>query len=172
MQMLRVDPVNLICTIINLLILYFLIRKFLFKPVRNILAQREEQIKKSYADAEAVNQEASALKQQYEKSLDTIEEERTQAMSKTREDAAKEYARIVDNAQTQADKLLADARVQADQESRAKVKEATDQIADLVTEAASRIAATKNSSDNDLALYDAFLKEAAADNKTENGEKA
>ena len=37
--MLRLD-INLVFTIINLLVLYFLMKKFLFKPVNNIIAQR------------------------------------------------------------------------------------------------------------------------------------
>ena len=44
--MLRLD-INLVFTIINLLVLYFLMKKFLFKPVNNIIAQREEAIKNS-----------------------------------------------------------------------------------------------------------------------------
>ena len=49
--MLRLD-INLVFTIINLLILYFLMRKFLFKPVNGIIAAREEIIRKQFAEAE------------------------------------------------------------------------------------------------------------------------
>ena len=49
--MLRLD-INLVFTIINLLVLYFLMKKFLFKPVNNIIAQREEAIKKQFDDAD------------------------------------------------------------------------------------------------------------------------
>ena len=49
--MLRLD-INLVFTIINLLVLYFLMKKILFKPVNNIIAQREEAIKKQFDDAD------------------------------------------------------------------------------------------------------------------------
>mgnify|MGYP000411777411 CR=1 FL=1 len=39
--MLRIDS-NLIWIIVNLLIFYFLIRKFLFKPVLNIIEKRKQ----------------------------------------------------------------------------------------------------------------------------------
>ena len=48
--MLRLD-INLLFTIINLLIWYFLIKKFLFKPVNNIIAKREEAIEGRYKEA-------------------------------------------------------------------------------------------------------------------------
>ena len=39
--MLKLD-INLVFTVINLLIIYFILSKFLFKPVKNILAKRQE----------------------------------------------------------------------------------------------------------------------------------
>ena len=160
--MLRLDPVNLICVIINLLILYFLMKKFLFQPVRNILRQREEEIQQSFAEADDVKVQADALKKQYETSLGSIERQRTDAMAKTREDAQAEYDRIVAQAKGEADRLLADARVQAEEEGRGKLREAAGQIADLVADAAARIAVSKTDAANDQALYERFLSEAAA----------
>ena len=58
--MLRLD-INLVFTIINLLVLYFLMKKFLFKPVNNIIAQREEAIKKQFDDADEAQKKADDL---------------------------------------------------------------------------------------------------------------
>ncbi len=41
--MLRID-INLVYIIINILILYFLLKKFLIKPLDNILAQRQAKV--------------------------------------------------------------------------------------------------------------------------------
>ena len=43
--MLRID-INLLFTVINLIIIYVIIRKLLFKPVKKIIAQREAEINK------------------------------------------------------------------------------------------------------------------------------
>ena len=40
--MLRLD-INLVFTVINLLITYFILRKFLFKPIHKVVEQRKEQ---------------------------------------------------------------------------------------------------------------------------------
>lgn len=46
MQLLRIDW-NVLFTIINLLILYFGLRKFLIKPVTNVMEQRRQMIRLS-----------------------------------------------------------------------------------------------------------------------------
>ena len=50
--MLRFD-INLIFTVVNLLVLYFLMKKFLFDKVNAIFRQRQELIDEDYAAAEA-----------------------------------------------------------------------------------------------------------------------
>ena len=56
--MLRID-INLLFTVINLIIIYVIIRKLLFKPVKKIIAQREAEINKQYEDAKATQDNAA-----------------------------------------------------------------------------------------------------------------
>ena len=70
--MLRIDS-NLIWIIVNLLIFYFLIRKFLFKPVLNIIEKRKQMVTEQFEKADTVNAEALELKTQYEASLQVPE---------------------------------------------------------------------------------------------------
>ena len=51
--MLRIDS-NLIWIIVNLLIFYFLIRKFLFKPVLNIIEKRKQMVTEQFEKADAI----------------------------------------------------------------------------------------------------------------------
>ncbi|MDO4284611.1 MAG: ATP synthase F0 subunit B [Eubacteriales bacterium] len=169
--MLRIDAVNLVCIVINLLILYFLMRKFLFAPVRAVLKQREELISNSFAEADGVRAEADALKKKYEESLGDLDGERTRAMAQTREEAAREYDRIVAQAKDQADHMVEQAREQAEAESRSRLQEAAGQIADLVALASARMNAATKSAESDSAIYDRFIKEAAAQTMTRQKEE-
>ena len=54
--MLRIDS-NLIWIIVNLLIFYFLIRKFLFKPVLNIIEKRKQMVAEQFEKADTANAE-------------------------------------------------------------------------------------------------------------------
>ena len=66
--MLRLD-INLVFTVINLLVLYFFMRKFLFGRVNKIVEERKALIEKQFADAEAAQNEADSMKTEYENKL-------------------------------------------------------------------------------------------------------
>ena len=57
--MLKLD-INLLWTVVNVLVLFLLLRKFLYKPVMNIIAQRQKQVDDALAAAETSKKEAAA----------------------------------------------------------------------------------------------------------------
>ena len=65
MQLLRIDW-NVVFTIINLIVLYLGLRKFLIGPVTNVMEQRKQMIEGQIADANNLKAEAGDLKKQYE----------------------------------------------------------------------------------------------------------
>jgi F-type H+-transporting ATPase subunit b len=68
--------------IINFLVLVWILKRFLYQPVLNIIARRREAIETQLAEAKQQHTEADALKQQYEHRLADWEQERQQAMDK------------------------------------------------------------------------------------------
>ena len=89
-RMLDFQPSTIIFTIINLLVLYFFFRKFLFGRVNAVLEQREQLIEKEIGEAEEKNQKAEAMQKEYEDKLAGAREEAAQlvASAKTRADQA------------------------------------------------------------------------------------
>lgn len=154
--MLRLD-INLVFTIINLLIIYFIVAKFLFKPIKNILAKRQEEIDKQYAGAKEAEIQALELKKQYEDSAKQIADEKAAAVNEARTKAGEEYDRIIADAKAEADKLVDNARKLAHMEQEKSVRQAQEQIADLVVEAAAKVVASGQGSAADRELYNQFL---------------
>jgi F-type H+-transporting ATPase subunit b len=154
--MLRLD-INLVFTIINLLIIYFIIAKFLFKPIHNILDKRQQEIDKQYADAKVAADKADELKAQYEESIKGLAGEKEAVVNEAREKASAEYDRILSNAHAEADKLVIDAKKIAKAEQEKSIKQAKEQIAELVLEATSKVVASGQGSDADKELYNQFL---------------
>ena len=72
--MLRID-INLVYIIINILILYFLLKKFLIKPLDNILAQRQAKVDGMLNHASATETEAMQLKEKYENQIAAVQSE-------------------------------------------------------------------------------------------------
>ena len=68
-------PWTFIAQIINLFIQIYLIKRFLFKPISNILEKRKELADKVIREAKEAKEEADSLKDQYESSLTTAHAE-------------------------------------------------------------------------------------------------
>jgi F-type H+-transporting ATPase subunit b len=68
-----------ILEIINFLVLVWILKRFLYKPVLAIIARRREGIEKAMADANDLNTQAHDLQQQYENRLSDWEGEKQKA---------------------------------------------------------------------------------------------
>ncbi|MCD8146413.1 MAG: ATP synthase F0 subunit B [Clostridiales bacterium] len=156
--MLRVD-IGLLWTAINLVVLYVLMQRFLFKPVHKILEQRQAQVDQSLADAEAAKAQALALEQQHSDSLTGIEEEKQRILQEARQQANQEYARIVADANTTAEGIVQTAQTQAKAQKRDILQKAQGEITEIVVAATAKVAYASAEHDSDL--YDEFLKKAA-----------
>lgn len=153
--MLRLDT-NLLWTLINLVVLYILLRKFLFKPVRNILAKRKAEIDQSYGEAAKAQKEADALKAQYTAAMQDLEAQKAAGIEEAKQQAGKEYDQLIAAAHTDSDKILSDARKQADATVHAAKGRAADEIAAMAKDVFSQAAAKGG----DTQLYEDFLDQA------------
>jgi len=75
----QLDWSTIILEIINFLVLVWILKRFLYKPVLDIIAKRRAGIEATVAKAEQTQKEAEALKEQYEGRVADWEQERAQA---------------------------------------------------------------------------------------------
>ncbi|MDD6615068.1 MAG: ATP synthase F0 subunit B [Lachnospiraceae bacterium] len=160
--MLRLDW-NLLFNAINLIILYFLMKRFLFKPVNEILARRQEEADKGMAEANAVKESALETKKHYEVSLQMAEAEKEKIVSQARNEAAGEYLRIVDEAKVKAEGIVEKAGADAQAERSRILQKAQTEVCDMVVTAAAKVSGAKASEENDRRLYDQFISKAQAE---------
>lgn len=151
------DLVNFACMVINVLILFFLMKKFLFGRVDKIIAKRKEEIEKGYTDAENAKQDAENLHEEYEGHLKEIADEREKAMQEANAHAAEEYNRVVDEAKVKATAIIDKAKQAAEFEKEKAKKEQEEQIEQLVFSVASKMVGVKTSDEDNKKLYDSFL---------------
>lgn len=155
---------SLVYNIINLIILYLLLKKFLFRPVTAIMEKRRKMIEDGLANAQHTQQEAAALKEQYEEALRGAKAQSNQIIQTAQADAKKEYDRILEEADSQAGKLLKDAREAISQEREKTLQDMKSQIAGLAVTAAAKIVGEQKGRDEE-ALYDQFLRETGEANE-------
>ena len=104
MQTLDVISVNIwdiVSSLLNLVILFLLVKKFLYKPVKNILAKREEEINAHYSAAEDAERQADESRLEWEKKLSGAKGEADEIIA-----SAAEKARLLRNITDFAAKLF------------------------------------------------------------------
>ena len=158
--MLELSLVNIICIVINLLILFILMKLFLFKPVNKIIEKRQHEADQQIDEANTAKQEAFRMQEEYENTLKGIEEERNQKMAETYKEATAEYDRILSEAHTEAENMINDARAEAEVEKAKILRHAESDITDMVIAATAKVVAAKSDEETDRALYEQFLTKA------------
>jgi len=79
--------------IFNFLILVWLLSRFLYRPVMNVINNRRQEIRKKLDDAESIRNNAEALKSGYEDRLSELDREKALAMKQLEDEIAKERLR-------------------------------------------------------------------------------
>ncbi|MDX2314948.1 MAG: F0F1 ATP synthase subunit delta [Gammaproteobacteria bacterium] len=79
--------------IINFLVLAWILKRFLYRPVLDVIARRRAGIEKTLSDAEARHDEAQVLREQYEQRLTRWEDERRQGRAELQHEIEEERAR-------------------------------------------------------------------------------
>ncbi len=91
----EVDWTTFALEIINFLILVWILKRFFYHPVLEVIARRRAGIEKEMADAKAVEEQARALEQQYENRLADWEKEREGARVKLAEEVTREREHLM-----------------------------------------------------------------------------
>ncbi|MBO4627639.1 MAG: ATP synthase F0 subunit B [Lachnospiraceae bacterium] len=144
---------NLLFTVINLVILFVAMKIFLFKPVRNIIAKRQEEADAAKNEAETMAAEAKQTKAEYEKALARTKEEREEVLATARRLADDEAEKILADAREEAKEIREAAEDEGERRKERIIAEAGKEIADMVAGATAKAMGDSD----DSALYDAFL---------------
>ncbi len=160
--MLSISVVNIVCTIFNLLILYFVFKKFLFGRVDAILKQRQQEIEEATEAANRAKEAAESAKVTYERKISLADQEKEAILSDIKKQGYDEYEKIVMDARNRSDQIITEARYNAKEEAKRAREEYASELRDMVIDAATRIAATKHNAEEDKELYDKFIDKAGA----------
>ena len=157
--MIKID-INLVFTIINLLVLYLLMKKFLFGPIIKVMDVRKAMIDQQFAGAKEQEDQAKALKEQYEGALKSAREESFQIMEQARKEAKAQADKTVEDTQAKVSAMLAKAQEDINTERENAMRQMKDDVASLAMEAAGKIIGKNSGADQDLSLYDHFIEKA------------
>ena len=93
--------------VLNFLILVWLLKHFLYKPILNAIDAREKRIAAELADADAKKTEAQKERDDFQSKNKAIDEQRSALLGKATDEAKAERERLLDEARKDADSLRA-----------------------------------------------------------------
>lgn len=164
--MLRLD-MNLVFTIINLLILFLLLKKFLFGPVVSVMEKRKALIEEQLANAANTQEEADKMKAEYEETFKNADSQAADIISEAKKNAKAEYDKIVEDAHTQAGRIVENAEKNMEVQKEKTLRDMESEIAGLAMSAATKVINDKSSGLDNAKLYDEFLGKAGDANDTD-----
>jgi len=161
--------VTFFITIINITILFFILRAILWKPVTKFMAIRAERIKESIAQSEKDKLNAKALLAQYEAQLKTAETEAQAIISRAREQAEAEAEKIIAEGRASAEEAMTNAKKQLEVERKAALAIFRQEAAALVVTATGSLVGREIKSEDNKQYAALLLEEAANLNKADEG---
>lgn len=139
----------------SVLVLFALGSYLLFNPVRKLLKDRQDGIKKDIDDAAADKESAKKLKDLYEGKLKEVDKEAEQILSEARQKALKNEARIIDEAKEEAARIIK----RANEEAVLEKKRAMDEVKQEMITIASMMAAKAVAASIDTTIQDTLVEE-------------
>ena len=166
LDLVSIVPWEIITQLINLLLLFLLLKHFLFKPVQNILNARQAEIDKSYADAETAQTRAEELRDEYEKRISDAKAEAADIAKAASRKAQAHYDEVVGTAKADA------ARIQVvgskfviwrksekvEQEKKKAMNELKDEISGIAVDIASKVVEREIDEKDHEELISEFIK--------------
>lgn len=102
-----IDWFTVIAQVVNFLILVWLLKRFLYRPILNAIDAREKRIAKELADADAKKAEAIQARDEFQLKNEEFDRQRAALLSKATEEAKAERQRFLNDARQAADALSA-----------------------------------------------------------------
>lgn len=157
-KFISIAPWTMIFQLINLVILMFAFKKYLFKPVLAILEKRREEIESTYDEAAKAENAAKSMKADYESKMAGAREEADRVIKTATESANAMAGSIVDDARNQADQIKRRAEAEIEIERRKAFDEVKGELSGIALDIASQVIDREVSSKDHEAFIDEFIK--------------
>lgn len=160
MQALDVISINIwdiLISLANLGILFWAVKKFLYKPVKDMMAAREEAIAAQYRAADEAEQAAKADQALYAEKLSGAQDEVDAMLEQAAVNATRLGDRIVADAQDKADGIIRQAQTEAEMEKKKAQATIRREITDVSAALTEKLLGREMSNDDHRAMIDSFL---------------
>lgn len=168
MQSLNVISFNIwqvLISLANLLLLFLLIKKFLYKPVKKILAERKNEIEEQYLAAEAAEKAANESREKWESMLSGAESRADEIIREASDTAHRRVEKLVSDAKEEAGGILRKAEADAALEIKRAEQEIKREIIEVSGALSEKLLGREINKEDHKAFIDSFIDEIGDDNE-------
>ena len=141
----------------NLLIIYLVLRKILFNPIKSMIDSRQKEIDDMYENAEKNRGEAEAMRQDYEQRLKSATEESEEILRSAQRRALLKEEEILKEAEDEARRTKERAEEQIALEKRQAMNDIKDEVSAIAIQIAEAVVARDVKADEHAELIDGFI---------------
>lgn len=145
--------------LLNFLVLFFVAKKFLFKPVKEMIDSRQKEIDDMYAEADAAKANADAMEAEYKSRLAAAQETSDTLVKEAMARGKNREEEIVRQANREADAIREKATQDIAREKQKALNDAKDEISSIALEIAGKVIGESMDSEKQQKLVDNFLAE-------------
>jgi F-type H+-transporting ATPase subunit b len=169
-QSLDVISVNLwqiLISFINLILLFLIIKKFLFKPVKKVLAARQNELDEQYAEAKRAEEEANANRIAWKQKKEDLANEADAILQSATDSAKYRGEKIVAEAKDRADSILRQAEVEAALEKKKATADIKREIVEVSGALTEKMLGREINTADHQELIDSFIEEIGDEDDTD-----
>ena len=141
----------------NLIILFLFLKKILFAPLKNIIDQRQKQIKDMYDEAQADKDAAASMRVEYEQKLAEASAQGEEIIRSAVARAHKQEEDIIRDANETAAKALRHADEQIEMERKKALNQLKDEVSSMAVDIASAVIEKNLSEEDNREIVDRFI---------------
>lgn len=150
---------DLIINIINIILLFVIVRTLAYKPVKKFLNDRRERIAAEKRDAEEQKAKAQEMYEQYERLLTENRNSRAEIISDAERAAKANAAEIIENAKKMAQEITDKARAETEKEREAAVASLKKDVTGMAFDISKRLLSREITDKDNQKIADEFFEQ-------------
>ena len=148
---------DLLLNIISIIVLYLVVKKLAYKPVKKFLDARTEKIEAEKITASQTLSEATEMKEKYDELLKDCENAKADAIKEGIQKAKEESKEIIDSAREQAKTIVDKANRNVAQKEQEIIENSRDEIVNLAIDASATLLRREFDDSDNKKLIESFL---------------
>ena len=146
-------------TLLNFLALFFVLKKFLFKPILQMIHDRQQEIDDMYAAADTAQKQATAMEAEYRQKLDMATEAGERIVKEAVIRGQNREEEIIRQANADASAILDKAAADIAMEKKKAINDAKDEISGIAMAIAEKVVGRELNAADQADLVDSFIAE-------------